>query len=358
MSKSAPKIAVLGYYGFGNLGDEAVLAGIRAALLETIPNHELLILSNNPEQTRAFHPGTNAVNRWKWREVWNALGGTDVFILGGGSLLQDATSSRSVLWYALMALMARKRARRVLWWGQGIGPLHSPTSQRLVRLIAHQADVLTVRDEKSAQLLKATSACESIHTVADPAFALSPDLTKKSDGQKPALLALRAWKNDVLGQAMKPSDWEQLSAKTGGLRLLPMHLPDDADYAQTLQWGSGGVPQALNWQAENQSVSGVLGEIAAAPLVIAQRLHALIFAARCGVPFVAVSYDPKVAALAQAAGQSDALIDLEHFSARTLHETVARVWETRTARRAHLLTWGQAQQEKSRLPAAFARDLV
>ena len=360
MSKILPKIAALGYYGFNNLGDEAVLAGIRAALGETLPSHEMLVLSNNPTQTRALHKGTNAVNRWEWRTTWAALKNTDVFILGGGSLLQDATSSRSVLWYALMALMARRRARRVVWWGQGIGPLNAPSSRRLVRLIADQADALTVRDEKSANLLKEIGVRGSIQTVADPAFALSPDLRPDLGAAAPALLALRAWKNDILGASMTPADWEKLAAQTGGLRLVPMHLPEDAEYAQTLSWGTSKMP-TLDWQAENaerKGISGVLGEFANAPLVIAQRLHALLFAARCGVPFVALSYDPKVAALARAARQDDALIDLENFSAPVLHETVARVWDTRKVRAAHLTEWANEESRRARLPAAIVRDLV
>ena len=358
MSRQVPKIAALGYYGFGNLGDEAVLAGIRAALSETVPHAEMLVLSNRPDETRAFHAGVQAVNRWEWKSVWAALKNTDLFILGGGSLLQDATSSRSVLWYAMMALLARRRARRVLWWGQGIGPLQSPNSRRLVRLIANQADVLTVRDENSARLLKEIGTRGSITIVADPAFALSPKPVLFSQKQNPALLALRAWKNDVLGQAMTPNDWGKLGVQTGGLRLVPMHLPDDATYARGLQWGQSGSPPLLDWQNENGGVDGVLSEVAASPIVIAQRLHALIFAARCGVPFVALSYDPKVDALARAAHQEDALIELGDFSPQLLHETVQRIWETRPLRQAQLTDWASDKQKKARLPAALAHDLL
>lgn len=367
------KIAGLGYYGFGNLGDEAVLAGIRTALKSQsrFDDAQFLVLSNDPKKTTRFHPGVVAANRWKWREAANALGGTDLFILGGGSLLQDATSVKSVVWYGLMARLARAKSKRVLWWGQGIGPLKSNVSRFLVRHLANQADAITVRDEKSAELLKVIGAKGSIEIVADPAFALSPvswqeihaasgQIVRAADfglGGDHLIIALRRWKNDAflqnigydneLGQQMKTA------AGSSSVADFRMHPSEEAGLPNL---GNSG---AWHWGQGYVSIEQIVHVFATAKMVVAMRLHALIFAARCGVPFVALSYDPKVDALAKASGQEDALLNVNDMSLtrERLLESITRVRDTDTQRRATLNEFAMIQEQRARRPAAVAADL-
>jgi polysaccharide pyruvyl transferase CsaB len=353
------KIAALGYYGFSNLGDEAVLAGIRQALGEKISDSDFLVLSNNPSETLRLHPGVQAVNRWKWRDVAAGLRHTDLFVFGGGSLLQDATSVKSVVWYALMALLARRRARRVLWWGQGIGPLNSDVSRKMVRLIANQADALTVRDPASAELLREIGVRKPAEIVADPAFALEPAAFVPTADPKPCIFAPRLWKDDVPGNAIRADSafWEKLEAKTGApALLLPMHLPGDADYAAQLD--TADQRGVSNWNVEGRSVVQSLGLVADAHAMIAMRLHALIFAARCAVPFVALSYDPKVNALSAAAGQEDVLVPVESFTVETLLSAVERMTQTYEVRQEQLRDFSAAQITRATRPAQIAADLL
>lgn len=334
------KIAALGYYGFGNLGDEAVLAGILSALRaqSAFATAEYQVLTNNAEATRALHGPVETANRWAWKESLAALKGTDLFVFGGGSLLQDATSVRSVLWYALMAHFARRRSRRVLWWGQGIGPLQTPLARRLVGVIGNQADLLTVRDEKSAQLLKEVGVRRSIEVVSDPAFALDPQPAHQPTG---ILAALRAW------PGVSP---ETLANALPQAHAIPMHLPDDLTV-------HGALP-TFDWQREHVSLSEVLGRFAVAELTVAMRLHALIFSARCATPFVALSYDPKVAALATAAGQTDALLDATTVTPTQLRETIERVRSSSAQRRAVLHAFAMEQRSRAHRPAELAAQGV
>lgn len=343
------RVAALGYYGFGNLGDEAVLAGIRCALEERAGATEILVLTHSAEATGALHPGVRAVNRWRWREVASALRGTDVFILGGGSLLQDATSARSVLWYSLMALLARRRARRVIWWGQGIGPLHSASSRRWVRWIAREADAITVRDAGSARLLREIGVRRAAEEVGDPAFALTPAAAAGDDPV--TILALRAWQNSAALASTFADEgiWQRLSSAAGGkLMSLPFHLPEDAEFQRSLP--AAAEMSSIDWQRNGMTPQQVLGCFANAGMTVAMRLHALIFSARCGTPFVALSYDPKVDALAAAAGQADALIPLKDLTADRLIETTETVYRTRQERRKHLEAFALEQSRRARRP--------
>lgn len=353
-------MVALGYYGFGNLGDEAVLAGIRRAMNGVVAaDAEFRVLSNDPPATERLHPGVRGVNRWRWRDASAALRGTDLFIFGGGSLLQDATSARSVFWYAAMAVLARKRARRVLWWAQGVGPLRSKASRRLVRFLANQADGITVRDADSARLLKSIGARGSIEEVADPAFALPRPGNGGADGAVAAavpvtLLALRPWRDDeALRAAFAPAAARALAARTGTtLEPFPMHLPGDRGFMEGLLgrdgFSGGAAPEAT------PTPERALERFASARLVIAMRLHALIFAARCGTPFVAISYDPKVDALCRAAGQEAALIPVAGLTEGALARVVDAVLETRAERVERLRAFADEQEIRARRPAEIA----
>lgn len=336
------KLSALGYYGFSNLGDEAVLAGIRSALAteSRFQGAEFLVLSNSPAETMRLHPGVMATDRWSWKGAWDALAGTDLFLFGGGSLLQDATSVKSVLWYFLMASLARKRAKKLLWWGQGVGPLNSSHSRRLTAILANRADIITVRDEASANLLKDIGARGSIQLVADPAFALEP---KNSPLPAGTLLSLRAWPG-------AKGDWEVPAVAPQPRLWVPMHLPEDREFLKP------GV-EVLDWKESGATIAETMGRFAASELVIAMRLHALIFAARCGVPFVPISYDPKVDALASAAGQQDVLLPTAQVTDETMKDAVEKVMESAAARRERLKAFADERRIAALLPARRAAEL-
>jgi polysaccharide pyruvyl transferase WcaK-like protein len=226
-------------------------------------------------------------------------------------------------------------------------------------LIADQADALTVRDAASALLLREIGVVKPAEVAADPAFALRPAPIASNNDQKHCIFAPRPWKDDRLGQIIRGDVdfWKKFEARSGSPTLiLPMHLPGDRDYVHHLS--SADLPPVSDWNAANRSVVETLGQVAEARAVVAMRLHALIFAARCGVPFVAVSYDPKVDALAAAAGQEDVGVSVESLTQETLLSAVERMTQTAPVRREQLLDFAATQTARASRPAEISADLL
>jgi polysaccharide pyruvyl transferase WcaK-like protein len=134
-----------------------------------------------------------------------------------------------------------------------------------------------------------------------------------------------------------------------------MHLPEDAEYMRRVL---GEAIPRVDWRRAGGSVEQTLGLFSEATLVVAMRLHALIFAARCGIPFVALSYDPKVDALARAAGQEDALLPVNGVTAEALLAAVDRVRASEGIRRHSLREFAVSQGERAWIPAHLAAGMV
>ena len=90
------KILISGFYGFGNGGDEAVLSGIIKAL-GAASLKDITVLSSDPGYTESLHK-VKAAPRSSAKTL-KAIRDCDIFISGGGSLFQNATSNRSLYYY-------------------------------------------------------------------------------------------------------------------------------------------------------------------------------------------------------------------------------------------------------------------
>jgi len=361
--------AVSGYYGCGNAGDEAVLAGIAASFRRQAGERvRLTVLSQNPEATTAQH-GLPAVHRMKLDLVAATLKECDLLLSGGGSLLQDTTSVRSLIYYLWIARMAFKAGKPVMFYAQGMGPLRRPISRLLVRLVANRATFLTVRDEPSAALLKRIGVTNPrLEVTADPAFALSPT----PDEQVDALFARHGIPVDtpLVGVALRPWGTDSLSTQEGYARLVvelhqqtgatvvlvPMHSADDIDFARQVAERTG---QSSRFPliAEECAPELLLGALARMQAVVAMRLHALIFAARMGVPPFALAYDPKVENLMSLLGLSDALVPWDTFDPAAVAARVAIVLQHRAEHVAALQSRAATLERRALRTADIALEL-
>ncbi len=320
-----------------NTGDEAVLAGtVRGFGTRDLANpSDFVVFSADPTWTEAIH-GVRAAPRMHLRSVRAVLQRSDLLLSGGGSLLQDVTSFRSLLYYVAVLWLARRLGTPYMFFAQGIGPLRRNVSRVLVRRAALQAAALTVRDTGSAQLLERLGVPrDCISVTADPALLLGGEnaLARKLHPQPVVGLAVRPWEGrDIAGLFVDAV--KRLSARGCSVVLLPMHAQLDAPLCCTIASRSG-----VGVVADPEgNPTRVLEHIQAMDVLLGMRLHALILAAACGVALAGVSYDPKVMAFMARLGLEACTVPIQRASAHEVTGLAEQVLRSREELRRSLVT--------------------
>nr|WP_242051452.1 polysaccharide pyruvyl transferase CsaB [Nostoc sp. FACHB-280] len=277
-----------GYYGKGNGGDEALLA----TLLQMLPSHVTpVVLSGNPEETRDRY-NVETYNRMAILPVLQALRSCDALIWGGGSLIQDVTSTISPLYYGGLMTLAQTMNLKTIAWAQGIGPLLRPQTRWLARRNFADCTKVSVRDRASAALL---SNWQIPHIIApDPVWALQgKPVAELADLPAPRVaVTLRSHPQ------LTPTRLANLTkalvdfqkATQAFILLLPFQKSEDLGIAQAIQPQLADVSQILCLE-DPQLLKGVYRGV---EMAIGMRLHSLIMAAAEGCRCFALSYDPKV----------------------------------------------------------------
>jgi len=311
------QITLLGYYGFGNAGDEAVLAGVIARLRAVDPLAQITVISGDPEETARIH-GVQAIGRGNFAQIRTLLKDTDLFLLGGGGLLQDRTSRRSLWYYLAMMFWARISGAQVACYAIGAGPLRHSSSRRLIRRMLSNCSAASVRDAGSAHELFKCCGGEvpaTIEITADAALAM-PAVIEAEKAQALASLAGRGQGSapHYITVAVRPCAYLQLdqswldmlttllrdaaTAMDARVVLLPMHDGVDQPISEALAALIGD----RAFTVKTASYREAAAIIAVSEIVVAMRLHALVFAALSGVPAIGIEYDRKVGRFAQMAG--------------------------------------------------------
>ncbi len=290
------RILIAGYYGFDNLGDEAVLAGLIKGLRDAMPGIEIAALSANPDKTRTLH-GITAIKRTDIFKIITAMKKSDIFIFGGGSLIQDSTSLLSPLYYLGLLLLAKCANLPYMLMAQGVGPLNRNIVQIMTAYCFNKAALITVRDDKSAELLNKIGVNKNISITADLALLLKADnslrvtewIAKniKSD-KKNICISMRPWKDDSETAINQLSEILKNTPDIFPI-YLPMHPEMDNEISDRMQKQTGGIK--LDFYPTPPEAISI---ISACDGTIAMRLHTLILSVITGTPAFGIIYDPKV----------------------------------------------------------------
>lgn len=286
------RAVLCGYYGMGNGGDEALLA----ALLQMLPTQVTpIVLSGNPEQTRDRF-GVEAIPRKSFSAVFSALRRADAFIWGGGSLMQDVSSALNPVYYGGLMLLAQLMGLKTIAWAQGIGPLNRPFSRWLTRKALAKCHQVSVRDRNSDALLNQWQ--RPCLLAPDPVWGLDAHAVKGLwDLPAPRVaVALRPHKHltqprlEALAVAL--ANFQK--ATDVCILLIPFQPTKDLAIAQFIAQQLKG-PHKIYCLEHPQQLKGLFRGV---EMTIGMRFHALVMSAAEGCRSFAISYDPKVDAIA------------------------------------------------------------
>ena len=343
-----PDALIIGHYGFRNLGDEAILAGMLDLLAETNPGGRWTVVSGDPQETRARY-GVSAVDRADIPAVVSAAYQSKMVIVGGGGLLSDQWGFRpehalsreagDIPGYLGPALAAAEAGRPVLVWGVGVGPFLDSRSPRWVSALGEAASAFTVRTERDRAELESLGIGGSA-VVGDPAWLVAPsDLppalnTALSETPRPIVaVAPRSW-----GSASAQATRERGLAEAldvfcerheGSVLFVSMQEleSDDFDDRACCERISRRMRTSRVLFAPSDLRPGqLITAFGRCELALNMRLHGTILAAMCRTPSVSISYDPKVTRMADELGLGDHCIPDGEVSRDRLAEALEAVW--------------------------------
>ncbi|GAA0866118.1 polysaccharide pyruvyl transferase CsaB [Paraclostridium tenue] len=288
------RVLVSGYYGFNNAGDEAILKSIIIALREVNPTIDIVVLSNDIEHTKKTY-NVDAINRWNIFKIYNELRKSDGLISGGGSLLQDVTSSRPVLYYTTIMRLAKLAKKPTFIYAQGVGPINNERSKRIINKVLNNVEYITLRDNESLKLLNEIGVRKPISIVPDPVMGFNiKDFNKnKSKQDKESItISVRDWdKCDESFLEKVAIVCDKIVESNKKVIFVPMH--GEHDY-KTSKKVLDMMKQEANILDHNLDIEDKILYIKESKLMIGMRLHALIFAATVNTPMIGISYDPKI----------------------------------------------------------------
>ncbi len=341
------KIALSGYYGFDNAGDEALLLAISSSIKNLVPDCEFVVFSGNPAKTMQLHR-MKAVYNMNPFSVARQLLTCDLLISGGGSIFQDVTSSRSLLYYISVVLLARMLGKPVVFYAQGVGPIRRPFNRWLLGRVANHVSLITLRDQASREfMLKLGVRKPPLQVTADPVFALqTEDNTIEEILQRFPYLA--SGKARRLGVSVRP--WPALQGyqqnlaavldhfKRAGFEIIFVPMDHHVDINES-ELVSSYMQEESYLIKDELTTAQHLALISQLDLMVGMRLHALIFAASCGVAFTGISYDPKI----------DAFLDLfgKQPLSKSIELMVAQIEELLYDQAAHEQVQVQAEKMRS-----------
>jgi len=390
-----PTILIGGYYGAGNIGDEAILAAMVDELRARHSDLTFIVTSWEPEKTA----GDLLVEAVHWKDINGLLDAAlraDLIILGGGGLFFDYwglnpdTYLRKDSWditaYGSLPLLAELLNLPCMIYAIGVGPLKTSLARQHTRLAFERSQVATLRDKESLELLAQTGFdFESrrgriVEVLPDPVFSLSIS----SQDEESATVFLKGCGVDenaqLLGISLRYWDFgvalnEWLPCIANGLReffnqnrqakaiLLPFQALGDSSHTNdvvVLEKLAGliNMPERIYLIPKIQTPYFAQALIKHCRVVLGMRLHSLVMGINAGTPVVGLPYDPKIKSILESVGLEDFCCASLTPEANVLSSKIQKAWDTSGEFRLNTRSLQEKLNRDAKKNAAFALDLL
>lgn len=278
-------VLICGYYGYGNTGDETLLSVITKELRLRDPSLSICALSANPEQTRLYHM-IDAIPRFDFLKIAEKMKKTKLFLFGGGNLLQDKTSTHSLLYYTHILHMAKKSGVKIMVYANGIGPLQSEKNISRVKNALSFADSISLRDQDSFALVKSFDPMKTVRLTFDPAILSEGNADYALEG--PYFVV--APKRLALDYSAQLVSFINFLHREKGMKpiIVSMYDDEDLDYARKI------AERTSAKMCFPKNAADYISLFSGAELMISSRLHGLVYATAALCPMIGYSDDGKL----------------------------------------------------------------
>ncbi|MFH0820854.1 MAG: polysaccharide pyruvyl transferase family protein [Candidatus Peregrinibacteria bacterium] len=322
------RVGIIGNYGATNVGDDAILS----AVLKAHPDHECTVFSANPELTERqfnvpsvplFPLGFRSFFKHGFFRSIRALRGQDVIIFGGGGLFQDDRLYACFLWAWQLAWVYWLK-KPLFVYALGVGPLRTRLGRWLTRRALGQADVITVRDESSRQLLISLGLTEGeIHVTADPALLLKPHSLHVERTKGLVLVSLRPWLTHNAKTLEVFTEFLLKLKNERHTRFIFVCMQSIREHDRALLEPLARRVGGELWAPTN--FAELLAKLQQAEFAIGMRFHFLIAALLADTPVLPIAYSPKVHALFAGTSLESYLLSVEELSTESLWDLWKRL---------------------------------
>ena len=308
---------ICGAYGKGNAGDDAILVSMIQQLRQQDPDLPITVMTRRPRQT-AVLTGVSTIHIFNIFAAGRVMRRAQLYISGGGSLIQNVTSNRSLRYYLFSIRQAKRLGCKVMMYGCGIGPVNGAKNRnQAARVLEEHVDLIALRDRESLETLRTFGVHRPrVQVTADPALLMEGDdaaaerfLSQNglNPGAQYSLFVLRPWDGtqERLAAICAAADygWEKYGLAPLFYTLEPSR---DEEITRTAAAMVKAPCHILPPITDGKTLCGLVGRMA---LVVSMRLHALVFACARQTRVAAISYDPKVSGFMDYLG-SDCCLEL------------------------------------------------